>query len=225
VKIKWIGQSGYLLSDGKKTICIDPYLSDVVNRVAKRPRMREIPIKPEKLKADIVVCTHNHLDHVDIDAIALMNKSITFLAPTDCEQTLKDLGVIKYTPFDEDQVFMTGDFKITAVFAEHTVPAIGVLVEYNGESLYFSGDTIYNKKLENIKCDYMFVCINGKFGNMNVNDAILLTNKIKPKMAVPNHYDMFESNSENPENYTKFVSNGFLMEFNKEYEVSNGCLI
>lgn len=185
MKIKWIGQSGYLLSDGKTTICIDPYLSDVVNRVAQRPRMREIPIRPEELKADIVLCTHNHLDHVDIDAIALMNKNITFLAPMDCEKTLKDLGVIKYKPFDEGEVFMAGDFKITAVFAEHTVPAIGVMVEYNGESLYFSGDTNYIMKLENIKCDYMFICINGKLGNMNVNDAIKLTNIIKPKMAVP----------------------------------------
>ena len=37
--IKWIGQSGYVLSDGMTEICIDPYLSDVVNRVAQRPRM------------------------------------------------------------------------------------------------------------------------------------------------------------------------------------------
>ena len=60
---------------------------------------------------------------------------------------------------------------------------------------------------------------------MNVNDAIKLTNIIKPKMAVPNHYDMFESNSENPENYIEYVSNGFIMEFNKDYEVKDGCLI
>ena len=58
---------------------------------------------------------------------------------------------------------------------------------------------------------------------MNVNEAIRVSEKIKPKLAIPNHYDMFESNSENPENFK--VANRFIMEFNKEYEVKDGCLI
>ena len=60
---------------------------------------------------------------------------------------------------------------------------------------------------------------------MSADDAVKLTNIIKPKTAVPNHYDMFESNSENPEVYAKSVKNGFIMEFNREYEVSDTCLI
>lgn len=225
LKIRWIGQSGYVLSSEKTTICIDPYLSDAVNRVAGRPRMREVPVKPEDLCADAVICTHNHLDHVDVDAIVNMKKSITFYAPTDCEKVLSELGVQNYKRFDEGMEYEVGDFKIKAVFADHTVPAVGTIAEYGGEKLYFSGDTYYNEKLEEIKCDYMFICINGKLGNMNAEEAVRLTNIIKPKIAIPNHYDMFESNSENPEKYTKNVENGFIMEFNKEYEVKNGCLI
>lgn len=226
MKIRWLGQSGYILSDEKTIICIDPYLSDVVNRVANRPRTRAVPIKPEALKADACICTHNHLDHIDIDAIPKMDiGNITFYAPKDCEKILSELGVTKYLPFDEGISYIVGNFKITAVFADHTVPAVGVLVEYNGETFYFSGDTYYNEKLEKIKCDYLFICINGKLGNMNADEAAKLTNIIKPRIAVPNHYDMFESNSENPENYTKQIENGFIMEFNKEYEVIDGCLI
>ena len=74
LKIRWIGQGGFMLKDGKTEICIDPYLSDVVNRVSKYPRMVEAPFLPEELKSDIVICTHNHMDHVDIDAIPLMKK-------------------------------------------------------------------------------------------------------------------------------------------------------
>ena len=51
LKIRWIGQGGYLLSDGESEICIDPYLSNVVDRVAKRGRMVEAPITPEEQKA------------------------------------------------------------------------------------------------------------------------------------------------------------------------------
>lgn len=34
--IIWLGQSGYILNDEKTEICIDPYLSDTVNRLAGR---------------------------------------------------------------------------------------------------------------------------------------------------------------------------------------------
>lgn len=224
LKIKWLGQSGYILTDEKTQVCIDPYLSDVVNKVAGRPRLIKPFISAEELCPDVMICTHNHLDHIDIETIPLMKKDdILFLAPSECREILRSLGVVNYKSFDEGASLKFGNFKLTAVFAEHTVPAVGVIVEHTGVVLYFSSDTYYNKKLENIKCDYMFVCINGKLGNMGVSDAIKLTNAINPKVAVPNHYDMFESNSEDP---TRFeTSQRFIMEHNREYEVTENCLI
>ena len=220
LKIKWLGQSGYILYDGRTEICIDPYLSDVVNRIANRPRTREVPVKPEDLSSDVVVCTHNHLDHIDVDAIPLMKKdNMLFLSPSACEIPLRELGVKNYKSFDNGTTVQLGNFRLTAVFADHTVDAVGVVVEYDGERLYFSGDTEYNQELEQIKCDYMFICINGRLGNMNVDEAIRLTNIIKPKVAVPNHYDMFESNSEDPECFC--VPQRFILEFNKEYELKD----
>ena len=227
LKIKWIGQSGYILSDGETEICIDPYLSNVVDRIAHRGRMVEPPFKAEELKSDAIICTHNHLDHVDIDAIPLMKKGkMLFLAPLDAEKTLKECGVTNYKSFDEGSTYSIGGFMLEAVYADHTVPAIGVIVRYGGMALYFSGDTFYNKKLEDLKkynIDIMFICINGKLGNMNVEEAVRLADIISPKTAVPNHYGMFESNTENPEKFD--VPQKFIMEYNKEYEVKNGCLI
>lgn len=218
MKIKWLGQSGYLLSDGETTICIDPYLSDAVNRIAGRPRMVDAPIRPEDLRADAVICTHNHVDHVDPDAIPHMHKEqMTFYAPSDCAQPLRDLGVTKYVPFDVGAKVVVGSFLLEAVFADHTVPAIGAVVTYAGKRLYFTGDTYYNPRLADVKCDLLFVCINGKLGNMDVEDAIKLTNEIKPQLAIPNHYGMFASNTEDPERFA--VPNRFVMEFNKEYEI------
>lgn len=223
IKIRWIGQSGYLLSDGKNEICIDPYLSNVVDRIAHRGRMVEAPFSPEELKSDVVICTHNHLDHVDIDAIPLMQKKDKlFLAPCDAKEQLLECGVEKYQPFDEGDTYCVGDFKLTAVFADHSVPAVGVIVEHNGITMYFSGDTEYNGKLEELKkynIDIMFICINGKLGNMNVEEAIKLTKIINPKVGVPTHYGMFESNTEDPKNYTSKIECGFEMEYNKTYEV------
>ena len=215
LKIKWIGQAGYILSDETTTICIDPYLSDVVNRVANRPRTVVAPFLPEELKADAVICTHNHLDHVDIDSIPYMDKNIQFFAPRDCKEVLTELGVTHYNEFDEGKSYNIGDFIIVSVFADHTVPAVGVVVKNKKNTLYFTSDTLYNEKLTEVKCDILFICINGKLGNMNVEEAMKITRQISPKTAVPNHYDMFESNLENPENFR--VPNRFIMEFNKEY--------
>lgn len=224
MKITWIGQSGYILSDNKTEICIDPYLSDVVNRIANRPRMVKVPLLPEELKSDIVICTHNHLDHVDIDSIPLMKKdNMLFLAPSDAENQLKECGVKNYKAFDKGSVFNIGEFALEAVFADHTVPAVGVIVRHGGITMYFSGDTEYNEKLEELKkynVDVMFICINGKLGNMNVDDAVKLTKIINPKVGVPTHYGMFESNTENPINYISKLDCGFEMEYNKKYEIS-----
>ncbi len=222
LKIRWIGQSGYILSDGKLEVCIDPYLSNVVDRVAKRGRMVEAPFLPEELKSDVVTCTHNHLDHVDIDAIPLMKKeNILFLAPDDAKQTLLECGVMNYKSFNEGAVVQIGDFELRAVYADHTVPAVGVIVKHSGITMYFSGDTEYNKKLEELKeynIDIMFICINGKLGNMSVDEAVQLTKIINPKVGVPTHYGMFESNTENPLKYTSKLDCGFVMEYNKEYD-------
>ena len=225
LKIRWIGQNGYLLSDGTTEICIDPYLSDVVNRVAGRPRMVEPPIAPEELRSDIVICTHDHLDHVDIDAIPLMKKDkMRFLAPTDAKKKLLECGVSNYVPFDEGTRFAVGDFLLEAVFADHSVPAVGVIVQHKGLTLYFSGDTEYHEELHALKdknIDVMFICINGRLGNMNVDQAVTLTEIIAPRVGVPTHYGMFASNTEDPAKYTSRVAHGFEMAFDKEYDIKD----
>ena len=225
LKIRWIGQSGYILSDENTTIYLDPYLSDCVNRVAGRERMVPAPVSSQDIKADAFICTHNHLDHVDVDLIEETDtEEIDFYAPSDCRETLLKLGVKSYVPFDCGTKAQIGNFEIEAVYANHTVPAIGVVVTYGGYRLYFTGDTFYDEKLKNIQCDLLFVCINGKLGNMNVNEAVKLTKEIQPKTGIPNHYGMFESNTEDPRKYTDNIPNGFIMEFNRTYTVEKGTL-
>lgn len=223
LKIRWIGQGGYLLSDGQTTVCIDPYLSNVVDRVAHHGRMVDAPFPPEELSCDAVICTHDHLDHVDIDAIPLMNKDkMLFLAPLDAKETLVACGVTQYAPFDEGMICEIGSFHISAVYACHTVPAVGVLIHHNERTLYLSGDTEYHERLEDLAdtgIDIMIICINGRLGNMNVDEAVKLTEILHPKVGIPTHYGMFESNTEDPLKYTSRLDCGRVLEYNKEYDV------
>lgn len=225
IKIKWIGQNGYILTDGKTEICIDPYLSDMVERIQGIKRMVKAPFEPEKLKSDVVICTHNHIDHIDTDAIALMKKEkILFLAPQNAEEILKKCGVINYETFDIGKTIKKDDFTFTAVYAKHSISAVGIIIRYQDITMYFSGDTLYSKELEKLKSfdiDVSFICINGKLGNMNVNEAVKLTKILEPRVAIPTHYGMFENNTENPERYISQLSNGFEMKHNIEYSIND----
>lgn len=60
---------------------------------------------------------------------------------------------------------------------------------------------------------------------MNVNEALVTAQKIGAPVNVPNHYDMFESNSEDPEKFTKHIYGGFIMEFNTEYILTAGGFV
>ena len=223
MKIKFLGQSGYIIKSNNSQIIIDPYLSDSVNRAAGRARMLPIPLNPNEISCDAVICTHNHLDHLDPDTVSKIPTGQFFITTNEGKGTLAALGINNVAALNIGDSIKVGDFEITAVFAEHTVEAFGVIVRAEGKTLYFSGDTLFNEKLFKIadyKPDITFICINGRLGNMNVKEAIVTAEKIGAEINIPNHYDMFESNSENPRLFSENIKGGFILEFNKEYDFS-----
>lgn len=223
MKIKFLGQSGYIIKSNNSQIIIDPYLSDSVNRAAGRARMLPIPLNPNEISCDAVICTHNHLDHLDPDTVSKIPTGQFFITTNEGKGTLAALGINNVAALNIGDSIKVGDFEITAVFADHTVEAFGLIIRAENKTLYFSGDTLYNEKLFEIskyKPDITFICINGRLGNMNVKEAIVTAEKIGAEINIPNHYDMFESNSENPRLFSENIKGGFILEFNKEYDFS-----
>ena len=66
-----------------------------------------------------------------------------------------------------------------------------------------------------MKPEFLFICINGKLGNMNAEEAVRLTEVLEPKAAIPTHYGMFASNTEDPEAYTSRVRHGYIMDLGR----------
>ena len=220
MKIKFLGQSGYLLKTENSEIIIDPYLSDSVNRVAGRPRVLPIPIDPQDINCDAVICTHNHLDHLDPDTVKGIPVDQFFITTNEGKIELEKFGKTNVATLNAGESITVGDLEITAVFADHTVEAFGLIVKAENKTLYFSGDTLYNEKLFDIaqyNPDITFICINGRLGNMNVEEALVVAEKIGAKINIPNHYDMFASNSENPRLFADKISGGMILEFNEYY--------
>lgn len=64
--VTWLGQAGLWVSMGGQEIVIDPYLSDSVGELDPH-KHRRVPVNERFLerRPDIIVCTHDHLDHTD----------------------------------------------------------------------------------------------------------------------------------------------------------------
>ena len=203
---KWLGQGGFDVALGDKRLIIDPYLSDSVVKVDGFKRVMPLPIEPKDLRADLIITTHDHQDHLDPDTIAYAPKGENaYAGPESCLEHMRELGIQENQlhRLGSGDVMHLGEARIMGVPAVHTAPeAIGVFVEYHGVRLYFSGDTLYDRVLEDIgalRVDVMFICINGRLGNMDYHEAAKLAKILKPRVVVPNHYGMFVENTIDPQ--------------------------
>jgi L-ascorbate metabolism protein UlaG (beta-lactamase superfamily) len=65
---------------------------------------------------------------------------------------------------------------------------LGFIVNTCGVRIYLSGDTDLTPEMDNIICDIALLPVSGTYV-MNAKDAIKAVGKIKPKIAIPMHYD------------------------------------
>ena len=214
----FLGQSGFLFSGGGKRVLIDPYLSDSVGK--SNPlyaRTYPVPVNPDELAVDIFIVTHDHLDHLDPETIAAYkNKSGTwFVAPHLAAEKLAALSV----PGERIVVIDHGSRKkidgvtIEGIFALATGADVLDTTGYKvtlpaGQSIYHSSDTAFCDLLLKAcpRADVLLPCINGKFGNLTVEQALSLTLAVKPRFVIPHHYDVMALNSENPESFRYFCA-------------------
>lgn len=203
MKITWLGQAGLLLDHGGVKIMIDPYLSDSVEKVNPM-NYRRVPIDERffSVNPDIMIFTHDHLDHYDPETaqrfLEKQGKPMTVLCPTSVWQKARQYGTHNYIEFNRHTEWTEYGFRFSAVRAVHSdLYAIGVLIEDLEESkiYYITGDTLYSKEIfedlpQNI--DFVFLPVNGAGNNMNATDAVRFFKDCGAKHAVPIHVGMFD---------------------------------
>lgn len=202
MKVILLGQAGLLFDLDGVRVMVDPYLSNIVERLEPKNYRRQ-PIDESffDIKPDILVLTHNHLDHTDPETLKKLfsrHNGICVLASGNAWQTVRKFGGDNnYIMFNRGTVWTEKGIRFEAIHAEHSDDkAVGVIISCDGKNYYITGDTLYNKKVIkdiNVPIDVVFLPINGVGNNMNMTDAAQFAREIKAKTAVPVHFGMFDS--------------------------------
>lgn len=203
-----VGQAGFILkSKSGQLLAIDLYLSNCVERLeGHKGFKRLLPqiMDASDLSFDVIIATHPHLDHFDIDAVPeMMSRGSRLYASVDCEKLVKQLQMEYYkdaiTYVKPRDHFICGDFDITFVNCDHGTgapDAVGVVIKVDGKIIYEVGDSCL--RLDRVSeipksLDVLISPINGMYGNMDSEDTIKLAEALNPKVTIPCHYGMFAS--------------------------------
>ncbi len=201
MKITYLGQAGLLFESKKTKILIDPYFSNSVEKLdPTKYRRQKIDEDFLKIKPDVLIFTHNHLDHYDEETAShYLNKDgkILVLAPFSVWEEVRKFGKNhNYVLFNRGTVWTEGEFSFKAVKAEHSdKAAVGVIVTYGEKNYYVTGDTLFSEEIFADlpkQTEAVFLPINGVGNNMNAFDAAKFAKRVGAKKAVPVHFGMFD---------------------------------
>lgn len=204
MKIVFLGQAGLLFEKDGFKIMIDPYLSNSVEKINPN-NYRRVAVDESffKIKPDVMIFTHNHLDHYDpetVERFITTDSCITVLSPKSVWDDVRKIGGNNnYVLFNRHTTWTENGINFTAVKAEHSdITPIGVIIDDGEKKYYITGDTLYNAYVfEDIPDDIyaLFLPVNGVGNNMNMTDAACFAKRINAQKIVPIHIGMFDEMS------------------------------
>lgn len=199
---QWLGQAGLFLEIDNLKILVDPYFSDSVAKINPK-NYRRIPVNEEwfDLEPDVLIFTHDHLDHFDpetAERFLKKEKPMLVLCPTSVWQKARQYGSNhNYVQFNAGTEWTEQGVHFRAVPANHSdVFAVGVVISDGEKNCYVAGDTLYDRKVIDgvgTGIDVAFLPINGVGNNMNGVDTGRFAQAIGARLTVPVHYGMFDS--------------------------------
>ena len=189
--VTWLGHGSWLLQTPEAKVLLDPFLDESPTA----------PIKAADAEADYILVSHGHFDHV-ADVAAIANRTgATVVANYEISQWLANTKSVENTvgmnlggalslPF--------GTVKMTVAWHSSQLPdgsdggnPGGFLLTLGGRKIYFACDTALfsdMKLIGDAGIDVAVVPIGDLF-TMGPEDAVEAIKLIRPKCAVPAHYN------------------------------------
>lgn len=211
MKIKYLGHSAFHIESEGLNILIDPFIKD--NPLCP-VTLKDLP------KIDYIFVTHGHSDHLG-DTISIAREHMStvicnfeislYFSRYNLKCHPMHIGGSFDLPFG--RVKMTSAIHGSGIIDGNHVlyggnPG-GFVMTIEGKKIYHAGDTgltLEMQLLEREKIDIAMLPIGGNF-TMDMEDAILAVDFIKPKVVIPMHYDTFEMIKKDPKVLKASVKN------------------
>lgn len=228
VVLYWLGQAGFALRAGDRTLLIDPYLSDNLERkyrgsATPHERMMPAPIAVDDLPPiDLVLVTHPHTDHMDPETLAPLAASqprVHFVVPAAAlEEPRRRIGVddrrllpaspgvaLSPLPGLDIMPIRAAHEGLDPRFLGHGLALDGLRIVHSGDTIPFAGQIA---ELKALGADLALFTVNGRSaelgakgiaGNLTAAEAVATAEAAGIPDLVAHRYGMFAFNTAAPE--------------------------
>lgn len=207
--VKFHGHAVLSFNNNDTDVIIDPFINgnDLTD------------LTVENIKADYIILTHGHNDHVGDTIEIAKNNNATVIAPVELAAYVESQGVENTVgmnvggegEYDFGKVkfvhaFHTSSYTDGEGVTHYTGEPMGLILTINNKKVYVTGDTGLFGDMEliakrNGPIDVCFIPIGDHF-TMGIDDAAYAINElIKPTIAVPVHFDTFPPIKQDPEEF------------------------
>ncbi|MDD3177935.1 MAG: metal-dependent hydrolase [Candidatus ainarchaeum sp.] len=198
MKLKFLGHSCFLITINGVKILTDPFISNNPN----------ISINPLEIKPDVILVTHDHKDHLGDTIDIAKSCGASVITIFDLAEFLSKYAVCVLGG-NIGGTIIYKDISFTFVKADHSSNkgvAIGFVITFGDESIYFAGDTgvFYDMKI--IKDLYSpkisILPIDGYY-NMGPREAAYACTLLESDFVIPMHFGTFPLLNKTPEMFKK----------------------
>ncbi|MDE1854086.1 MAG: MBL fold metallo-hydrolase [Thaumarchaeota archaeon] len=206
VEVHWLGHDTFVLQ-GSRTLILDPFKAK------------------GDYKADVLLISHEHYDHLSDDDIRrFTSPSTTIVAPKICEAPLRPYPQKKefVSPGSKIEVKGVGIEAIPAynidkfrepgkVFHPKEDGKVGYVVTLDGARFYHAGDSDATPEMKALDVDVAFLPVSGTYV-MTAEEAAEAAKAMKVKVAVPMHYQKIVGTLADAQRFKKLVGSARTVE-------------
>ena len=202
VKLSWLGHDSFVIKNGM-TIIIDPF------------KLRSSPGK-----ADILLISHEHFDHLSLDDIKkVVDENTTVVTIPAVKKELSGLKVKEIKAAKPGDKVTIGDVAIEIVpaynlnkfrepgkvFHPKEDGKAGFIIRMKGIRIYHAGDTDAIPEMKGLKPDVALLPVSGTYV-MTPEEAAQAVRMVEPKLVIPMHYGAIVGSEQDANKFKQLVT-------------------